>query len=63
MKHLVLILIIALGLYFAWRYADRPTKRVVKKFTGKHALAVITILVLAFCALVAAFYSRSVNIL
>ena len=63
MRHLVILLIIAISTYFAWRVSDARTKREIKKFIGRHVLAMVLIFGVAFLSLVAAFYSNSVNIL
>lgn len=63
MKHLVILLIILISTYFAWRGSDARTKREIKKFIGRHVLAMVLIFGAVFLSLVAAFYSNSVNIL
>jgi F0F1-type ATP synthase membrane subunit c/vacuolar-type H+-ATPase subunit K len=63
MKHLVILLILCITTYFAWRGSDARTKREIKKFIGRHVLAMVLIFGVAFLGLVAAFYSNSVNIL
>lgn len=63
MKHLVILLIIIVSIYFAWRSSDARTKREIKKFIGKHVFPMALIFGAVFLSLVAAFYTNSVNIL
>lgn len=63
MKHLVTLLILALGIYFGWRYAPEALRKDIKQFLGTHLPWVAFIVGLVFLALVGAFYSRSFNIL
>lgn len=63
MKHIVILLIIAISTYFAWRGADARTKRGIKKFIGKHVLPLTLIGIGVFLSVAAAFYTNSINIL
>lgn len=63
MRHLVTLLVLLLGLYFAWRYAPEQTRKDARQFIGKHLPWVSIIVGLVFLALVGAFYSHSPNIL
>ena len=63
MKHLVLFLIFALALYFGWYYAEKPVKRLLKKLTKRHVIAVGLIFILALGGLLVMFFNRAVNIL
>ncbi len=63
MKHLVLFLIFTLALYFGWSYAAKREKRMVKRFTKQHVIAVGLVFVLAFGGLLLMFFNRAVNIL
>lgn len=61
-KHLIMLVMLCFGVYFGWYYATRSTKRVVKKFTGKHVWAVLVIIVAIYLLLAGAFYFRSASI-
>ena len=63
MKHLIILLIMCFTTYFAWRGSDARTKREIKKFIGRHVLAMVLIFGAVFLGLVAAFYFNSGNIL
>ena len=63
MKHLVILLIVLVSIYFFWRGADARTKREIKKLIRKHALPMTLIFGVAFLGLAAAFYTNSTNIL
>lgn len=63
MKHLLLVLLLSFTAYFAWYYAEKPVKRLLKKLTKQHVTAVAVIFVIAFAALLLMFFNRAVNIL
>jgi hypothetical protein len=63
MKHFVTLLVLALGIYFGWRYAPEAVRRVIRQFLGAHLPWVAFIAGLVFLALVGAFHSYSFNIL
>lgn len=63
MKHLLLILVLSLAVYFGWYYAEKPVKRLLKKLTKRHVIAVVSVFVVAFAALLVMFFNRAVNIL
>ena len=63
MKHLVTLLVLALGCYFGWRYAPEELRKDIKRFLGNHLPWVGFIVGLVFLALAGAFNSRSINIL
>jgi nicotinamide riboside transporter PnuC len=63
MRHFLFLLIIAVGGYFAWQYADKQSKRSLKRFTYRHAIAVLGIVVALLFAMVAMFYNHSISIL
>lgn len=63
MKHLVLLLIVALAVYGLWAITPRGSRTRFKKSVRKHVRPVAAIVLILFAGLVYAFYTRSINLL
>ena len=63
MKHLVLLIVLALLAYFGWHYTPIRTKFFIKEFLVRHALAVIAIWFGLWVGLFFAAHNGSINIL
>lgn len=63
MKHLLIILFIALTLYFAWQYAPKRPKFFIKGFLGRHFLIVAAIVITAVAGLFAQTVFHSTQII
>ncbi|MFM7010370.1 MAG: hypothetical protein ACKO0Z_13750 [Betaproteobacteria bacterium] len=63
MKHLLIILFIALTAYFAWHYTPQRPKFFIKEFLGKHFLIVAVIVVGTIAGLFAQTVFHSTQII
>lgn len=63
MRHLLLLLIIALIGYFGWFYAHNRQRNEVRGFLATHVLKVILILVTLLLGLIAQFFFNSTKLL
>ena len=57
MKHLVICLFITLTVYFAWQYAPKRPKTIVKRFFGKHFMIVAAVVT----GLIAGLFTQTIN--
>ncbi len=63
MKHFIMLITIALLIYFGWHYLPSRPKFFVKAFLERHAIKIILIWVLFWGALFLAAHNGSINIL
>lgn len=63
MKHLLLLLLLSLSLYFGWRYASRADRKAVRKFMAAHLPWVVIIVAVILAALVSLYSSGSIHLL
>lgn len=63
MKHLILILILALGGYFGWKFMPVLARNKIREFLHSHAIVVVAILLACFFGLGIQFYLSSARIL
>lgn len=63
MRHLALLLFVALASYGLWVFTPRASRASFKKSVRKHIRPVAAIVLILFAGLVYAFYSRSINLL
>ena len=63
MKHLILLLIVLVAVYFGWQYTPSRAKFFIKEFLSRHAGAVTLIWVSLWGALFFAAHNGSINIL
>jgi hypothetical protein len=63
LKHLILLLILALGGYFGWKFMPVLVRNKIREFLHNHALVVVAILLTCFFGLGIQFYLSSARIL
>lgn len=63
MRHLIVLLILALATYFGWAYATRKEKGQARRFFARHIKATALIVLALVAGVVWAFYTRSINLL
>lgn len=63
MKHAILLVILALTVYFGWTYMPESTKAAIKQFLGRHLRAIVLIFTAALALLVVSYYTPSIQIL
>lgn len=63
MKQFIFLLIASLTIYFTWFYMAKKDKRMLKRFSMKHMVGVLAVIVFCVGMLLLMFFNRAVNIL
>jgi hypothetical protein len=63
MKHLLILIILAVVIYFAWNMADKKELAFARKFVTKHGVRLGAIIAILVALLAAAYYIPSTNLL
>lgn len=63
MRHLVLLLVVSLLIYFSWAYATRKERKTVSKFLGRHTVFVVLIVFVLFGFLIWQYFVGSTKLL
>lgn len=63
MRHLALLLLLALGVYFGWYYLNNREKVLATIFMKRHTFAVIAIVMIAVFFLIIQFTHHSTRVL
>lgn len=63
MKHFILLIVLALLVYFGWQYTPYRTKFLIKDFLVRHAFKVIAMWIALWAGVFFASQNGSLNIL